>query len=302
MFRRIFVTLAVLAMTAAGALWFISAPDIVDADAVPAHEPDAEHGRYVFFAAGCAGCHATPDQDDPFLLGGGHELDTPFGIFRVPNISPDPEFGIGGWSTLEFVNAMVRGVAPDGRHYYPSLPYTSYQRMDLTEVLDLKAFLDSVEPVQGSAGDHDLGFPYNLRRGVGLWKRLYLDGEPFSPDPGLDEVEARGAYLVTAMAHCGECHTPRDAGGGLDHSRWLAGGPAPEGDGRIPNITPHEDGIASWSANDIAYSLATGFTPDFDSFGGSMARVVRSTRELTDEDRQAIAAYLQTVPPLPDTR
>ncbi len=300
--RLLVIAFVGLATAGAVAFWLVSAPQPLTADALPSHEPDAERGRYVFFATGCAGCHATPDQDDPLHLGGGRELDTPFGVFRVPNVSSDPEAGIGEWSDVEFVNAMMRGVSPRGRHYYPAFPYTTYQRMAPEDVLDLKAFLDTVPAVDTGIGGHDLAFPFNVRRGVGVWKLLNLDGQPFEADPELDETAQRGAYLVEAMSHCGECHTPRDMLGGLDHDRWLAGAANPAGEGRIPNITPHADGIVDWSERDIVYALETGFTPEFDTLGSSMARVVSNTSELTDEDRQAIAAYLKAVSPLSDAR
>lgn len=298
---RILIAIVVLVAVAAAAGWLLSAPRSLSADDLPEHAPDPEHGEYVFRAGGCASCHATPDQDDHTRLGGGRALETPFGTFRVPNISPHPEAGLGGWSTLDFINALLRGVSPGGRHYYPAFPYTSYQRMRPEDAIDLKAYLDTLEPVDSADTGHDLAFPYSIRRGVGLWKRLYLDGAAFAADPDHDETEARGAYLVRALAHCGECHTPRDAFGGPDESRRHAGGPAPEGDGRIPNITPHDDGIADWSEGDIAYALESGFTPEFDSLGGHMARVVRfTTSHLDDDDRAAIAAYLETVEPAPD--
>jgi mono/diheme cytochrome c family protein len=232
------------------------------------------------------------------VLAGGAALKTPFGTFHAPNISPDREAGIGGWSTLDFVNAMTRGISPGGRHYYPAFPYTSYQRMRLTEVVDLKAFLDTLSPATTRPPGHELPFPFNIRRGLGLWKLLHLDGKPFGPDPAADEIVNRGKYLVEGPGHCGECHTPRDGFGGLDRSRWLAGGPNPEGKGRVPNITPHADGLADWSEDDIAYALETGFTPEFDSLGSSMADVQLNMAHLPATDRQAIARYLKSVPPL----
>lgn len=299
MLKRIVIATAALALLGAGAFWLLTMPRALSAADLPDHAPDVEHGRYMFFAGGCASCHATPGGDDPLALAGGLELESPFGTFRVPNISPDPDAGIGGWSTLDFVNAMVRGVGPGGRHLYPSFPYTSYQRMRFEDVIDLKAFLDTLEPVAGDVPGHDLPFPFNIRRGLGLWKLLYLDAEPFGPDPAATEEVNRGAYLVTGPGHCGECHTPRGALGGMDMSRHLAGGPSPEGEGRIPNITPVPGRFGAWSASDIAYALESGFTPDFDSLGGSMARVVRNTAQLTPEDRAAMAAYLKSVPPVP---
>jgi len=189
---------------------------------------------------------------------------------------------------------MVKGVSPDGSHYYPAFPYTSYQRMKLEDVIDLKAFLDTLEPVKSDVPPHDLPFPFNIRRSLGGWKLLYLYGKPFEPDPDASDEINRGAYLVMGPGHCGECHTPRDALGGLQRDKWLTGAPNPEGKGTVPDIT--SVGLTDWSANDIAYALETGFMPDFDSLGGSMAAVTRNMAELTPEDRAAIAAYLKSVP------
>jgi mono/diheme cytochrome c family protein len=294
MFGRIILVLLALALIGAGAFWLLTIPRTLSASDLPDHAPDVEHGRYMFYAGGCASCHATPGADDPLKLGGGLELASPFGTFHVPNISPDPDLGIGGWSTLDLVNAMVRGVSPADTHLYPAFPYTSYQRMKLEDVIDLKAFLDTLEPVTSEVPPHELPFPFNIRRGLGLWKLLFLDGKPFAPDPAANAEINRGAYLVTGPGHCGECHTPRDALGGLERDKWLTGAPNPEGKGKTPDIT--SVGLKDWSQNDIAYALETGFTPDFDSLGGSMAAVVRNTSHLTPEDRAAIAAYLKSVP------
>ena len=301
MIRRLAALVVLLAAVAAAGGWILSAPAPLTASALPNHEPDTDNGRYMFFAGGCASCHATPEADDRFALGGGLRLETPFGVFVAPNISPDETDGIGGWSTLDFVNAMMRGVSPDGAHYYPSFPYTSYARMRMEDVIDLKAFLDTLDPVEGRAPDHELGFPYSIRRGLGLWKRLHLSSD--LPDTGGDDpVIARGRYLTEGPGHCGECHTPRDWTGGLDHARAYAGAAAAEGEGRVPNVTPHEDGIADWSAGDIAYALESGFTPEFDVLGSTMGKVIDNTSELTRDDRDAIAAYLKALPPLPHAR
>ncbi len=294
MLKRIILALLALALIGAGAFWLLTAPRVLSASDLPDLTPDVEHGRYMFFAGGCASCHATPGQEDPFVLGGGLALPSPFGTFHVPNISPDPDAGIGGWSTLDFVNAMMKGVSPDGSHLYPAFPYTSYQRMKLEDVIDLKAFLDTVEPVSSEVPAHELPFPFNARRALGVWKLLNLDGKPFAPDPDAGAEVNRGAYLVTGPGHCGECHTPRDPLGGLERDKWLAGAPNPEGKGKVPDIT--SAGLEDWSDNDIAYALETGFTPEFDSLGSSMAAVVRNTAHLTPEDRAAIAAYLKSVP------
>ncbi|UUP18881.1 Fructose dehydrogenase cytochrome subunit [Nitratireductor thuwali] len=295
--------LAVLA--AAGAVfWFLTGADGLDARALAAIEPgDAARGERVFWAGGCSSCHARPDaQGDAKLeLAGGLALATGFGTFVAPNISPDPNDGIGAWSEEDFANAMLRGVSPEGAHYYPAFPYTSYARMAPQDVADLFAFIKTLPPVSGEAGGHQLSFPFNVRRGLGLWKMLYLDDEPVLAigEDAPQEVR-RGQYLVEGPGHCGECHTPRSFTGALKKAEWLAGAPAAEGDGIVPNITPGEGGIGSWSASDIAYYLESGFTPDFDSVGGAMAAVQANMAKLPAEDREAIAAYLKSVPPRPN--
>jgi mono/diheme cytochrome c family protein len=297
---RALVAVAVLAMVAA---WWITRPQPLVAADLPDHQPDASAGERIFWAGGCASCHASPVQgkrakgDDKLLLGGGLELDTPYGIFRVPNISPHADDGIGNWTMAEFASAMQRGVSPDGRHYYPSFPYTSYARMPVEDVMDLKAFLDTLPPIDGRVGDHSLGFPWSLRRGIGAWKRRYLVVDPVMRQASPTLVE-RGRLLVEGAGHCGECHTPRDRFGGLISERWLAGAANPEGKGRVPNITPGGKNISGWSAGDIAYYLESGFTPDFDTAGGSMVAVQENMAKLSAEDRAAIAAYLKALPAL----
>jgi mono/diheme cytochrome c family protein len=262
---------------------------------------DAGRGERIFWAGGCASCHAGPGAEGDALLqlAGGRELETQFGTFVPPNISSDRRDGIGGWSVEDFANAMMRGVAPDGNHLYPSFPYTSYARMEPSDVADLFAYIQTLPPVSGNAAGHRLSFPYGIRRGIGLWKLLYLDAEPVvALQPDASPELALGRYLVEGPGHCGECHTPRDFAGGTDASRWLSGAVAAErGEGIVPNITPDPAGIAEWSAADIANYLETGFTPDFDTVGGSMVEVQRNMSRLRPEDREAIAAYLKAVPP-----
>ncbi len=274
-----------------------------------ADQPDAENGRYIFYAGGCASCHAAPAKQkcddpsygDPLKLTGGRCLKTTFGTFYVPNITPDKAAGIGGWSGEDFINAMTKGVSPAGKHYYPAFPYTSYQRMTRKDLLDLKAFLDTVPPVPSKAPETSLSFPYHMRFGMRFWKWLYLDGKPFTPDPSKTAQVNRGAYLVEGPGHCGQCHMPRSWTGAMDLSMRLAGGPNPDGKGVIPNITPHKTGIGSWSEKDIAYALETGFTPDGDVMGGAMAAVQENMAKLTNEDSEAISAYLKSIPPVDNT-
>jgi mono/diheme cytochrome c family protein len=295
-------TIVVLAIVAAAVAWLVTAPSPLEAAQLPAHQADAANGERIFHAGGCASCHAAPEArgEERLKLGGGLELATPFGLFRAPNISPDADTGIGGWSDIDFVNAVLRGVSPGGAHYYPAFPYGSYAKMTVEDALDLKAYLDTLPPVANEVAGHELDFPYNIRRGVGLWKRLYLSPEPVMALGSDDAVLSRGQYLVEGPGHCGECHTPRDAMGGLRLSQWLAGAPNPEGRGVIPNITPHEQGIGGWSAGEIADALKTGFKPDFDTLGGRMAAIQAELAHLPDDDLAAIAAYLKAIPPLPD--
>ena len=289
------VRLAIIAAALVAAAWWATSPSRFGADDLPEHAADPVAGERLFWAGGCASCHASGDSKE--LLGGGMDLESPYGTFVVPNISPHEQDGIGAWSPLDFVNAMQRGVAPDGRHYYPSFPYTSYARMSVSDVLDLKAYLDTLPAVSGSTPDHELGFPWSIRRGLGAWKRLYLDDQPvIASEAATDSLVARGRDLVEGAGHCGECHTPRNLIGGLRAGRWLAGAPNPDGKGRVPNITPSGGGLADWSASDIEYYLESGFTPDFDTAGGTMVAVQENMAKLSDEDRKAIAAYLKSVP------
>ncbi|ESW92295.1 diacylglycerol kinase [Mesorhizobium sp. LSJC269B00] len=294
----------VLGVVGAGAGWFLSAPVKLDTGTLAQLGPgDAARGKRIFNAGGCTSCHAKPGSqgDGRLQLVGGLELKTPFGTFVPPNISQDPKDGIGAWTVEDLANAMLKGVSPSGEHFYPAFPYTSYARMKPADIADLYAFLKTLPAVAGKAPDNSLSFPFNIRRGLGLWKRLYLSKEPVIafPDGTPDPVLA-GRYLVEGPGHCGECHTPRDVTGGIRKSQWLAGAAAAEGSGIVPNITSGEGGLGDWSEADIANYLETGFTPDFDSVGGAMVDVQRNMAELPPGDRAAIAAYLKAVPPRPN--
>lgn len=300
MLRKLLIAVVALAGLGAAVFFVLTMPRGLDS--LPNHRADVASGAYLFIAGGCASCHAAPEAGDAgktTVLAGGQAFISPFGTFYAPNISPDEEHGIGKWTALDFVNAMKFGFAPGGKHLYPAFPYTTYQRMRVEDMMDLKAYLDTLPPVASDPPANQVPFPFNIRRGLGLWKLLYVDGETLDTS-GLDAVHARGAYLVEALGHCQECHTPRNFIGGPIKSRAFAGGPAPEGRGRIPNITPDpDDGIGEWSEADIVTALETGFTPDFDSLGGTMAKVIGNTARLTLADRQAIAAYLKSLPAIP---
>ncbi|HVL72349.1 MAG TPA: cytochrome c, partial [Beijerinckiaceae bacterium] len=291
--RRALVALALAAILAAGGFWLLTSPALQRAglEPVPPGPADLDNGRAMFFAGGCGSCHATAGQRDTTLLGGGHTLNSDFGTFRVPNISPSRD-GIGAWTPAQFLRAMRGGVAPDGQHYYPAFPYTSYQRMSAADVRDLFAFIATLPPVEGRQPGHDLAFPYSIRRGLGLWKLLHVDGEVFRTDPSRSPQWNRGAYLVEALAHCAECHSPRNRFGAIPADRRFAGGPNPSGEGFVPNITPHPRGIGNWTKADLVEALESGMTPEGDTLGSTMAPVVRNTSQLPPQDREAIAEYI----------
>ncbi|WP_316175800.1 MULTISPECIES: cytochrome c [unclassified Bradyrhizobium] len=295
MLRRLLLALCVLGAAGLAVFWWLTQPSAITL-AAATRAPDLANGQEMFNIGGCASCHAVPNQPDRLKLGGGLPLSSPFGTFYAPNISPDPTDGIGRWSEAEFVNAVVRGVSPDGSHYYPAFPYPSYAAAKIDDVRDLFAYMKTLPPVAGASRAHDTPFPFNIRRTVGVWKLLFFDDRPFAANASRPPEWNRGAYLVKTLGHCAECHSPRNALGGIVSAQRLAGGPDPEGQGFVPNIT--QKGLADWSESDISYFLETGQLPDGDSAGGSMARVIRNTSQLTPEDRKAMAVYLKSLPPV----
>ncbi len=291
-----------LILTGGAAAWIISAPRpaFSKSNAAMLEGGDAERGRLVFAAGNCASCHASPGQPDRLRLGGGLALASPFGTFRVPNISPDPVDGIGKWRTVDLANALLSGVSPDGWHYYPVLPYPSFVHMDVADVRDLMAYLRTLPKVSGRAPPHELSLPFRIRRLVGLWKFLFLDRRRFGEEGAGDDDWKRGRYLVEAVGHCAECHSTRNVMGAIKPSDRLAGGPDPEGTGFVPNLTPAR--LGKWSENDIVEVLTSGKTPDNNRVGSTMRDVVTNTAMLPDRDRRAIAIYLKSLPPRPTPR
>lgn len=271
--------------------WF----DHVAATQAP-YTPNLANGQMIFNAGGCASCHAVPGQPDRLRLGGGLALHSPFGTFYVPNISPDPKDGIGHWTEVEFINAVMRGVSPEGFHYFPAFPYDSYAHARVSDIRDLFAYLKTLPPVSGKVRDHDVRFPFNIRRNIGIWKLLFMSDKPFAPDASRSPQWNRGAYLVNSLGHCAECHSPRNFLGGIIASQRFAGGPELDGKGWVPNIT--QKGLGDWSAKDISYFLETGQTPDGDSAGGSMTSVIKNISQLSEGDRDAIAEYVKSLPPV----
>ena len=296
MLRRIFLGAVVAGVIGLCVFWWLTIPAIVAANALPGYSPNRANGLTTFNAGGCSSCHAVPGQPDRTRLGGGLAIPSPFGTFYVPNISPDPVDGIGRWTEADFVTAVIKGTSPAGFHYFPAFPYTTYQHAKVDDIRDLFAYLKTLTPVSGRVRDHDVPFPFNIRRNIGIWKRLFMDGKPFVPDGSRPAPWNRGAYLVNSLGHCAECHSPRNFLGGIVADKRFAGGPNPEGEGWVPNIT--QKGLGDWSEKDIAYFLETGQTPDNDNAGGSMARVIKNTSQLSPEDRTAMAEYLKSLPPV----
>ena len=291
---RILRWLVVLGLIAAGGLYLMARPKPLAAGALADLSGDVARGELVFWAAGCASCHMAAEAkgEAQLVLSGGQRFPSDFGTFIAPNISQDPEHGIGSWSLLDLANAITRGVSPEGEHYYPSLPYASYAKMEMQDVADLYAFLKTLPADPTPSQPHELGFPFSIRDTIGVWKLMFLSDDWALPG-NLTPTATRGRYIAEALAHCGECHTPRNMLGGMDTARWLGGAPNPSGEGRIPNITP---GKLGWTGGDIVQYLTTGFTPEYDSVGGHMAHVVENMARLPESDRLAVAEYLLAVP------
>jgi mono/diheme cytochrome c family protein len=281
---------------ASSVAWVLTEPRRIDANELAGLSPDLERGAYVYTAAGCASCHAG-ETGEGDTLSGGMEFPSDFGTFYAPNISPDKTHGIGEWSVYDLANAILHGTSPEGTHYYPAFPYNSYANVQLSDVVSLHAYMQTLPMSDTPSKSHDLGFPLNMRRSVGGWKLLFGQsaGSWQVTDPNMSKADVKGQYLVEALAHCSECHTPRNALGAMDMSRFLGGAPNPSGNGTVPNITP---GTLTWSMQEIAEYLDSGFTPDFDSAGGHMAHVVENFAKLEQSDRDAVASYLKRVAPV----
>lgn len=266
--------------------------------AVAASADDAlvERGAYVYRAGGCAGCH-TDTANSGADNAGGVAIDSPFGVFYGPNITPDPEHGIGAWREADLVRALREGVSPDGSHYYPAFPYTSYTRLYDEDMRALWAYLKSRPAVARPNKPHAIAWYIRFRPALALWKWRYFTPGAFVSDPARPARANRGAYLAAA-AHCAECHTPRDAFGGLEKHLSYAG--TRDAEGVIPNITPDKKtGIGRWRESELADYLEDGGTPDGDSAGDLMAEVIENgTRYLTEEDRGAIAAFIFSLAPI----
>jgi mono/diheme cytochrome c family protein len=271
-------------------------------DAVPiAADPEAaKRGEYLFNAGNCVGCH-TDKQHGGARLAGGGAIETPFGTYFSRNITPDPVHGIGAWSDADFLQALRQGISPGGEHYFSAFPFPAFTFMSDRDILDIRAYLATQPPSAQPNRPHEVSFPYDVRLSMVLWRALYFEPGPMASNPAQSAEWNRGAYLATAVSHCGECHTPRTALGGLDQDRRFGGNKLSGPKGKLaPNIsTDMTNGIGKWSSKDIVELLKSGVTPDGDFVAAPMSEVVEGTAKLTDADRMALATYLKSLPAVP---
>ncbi len=247
---------------------------------------DPVRGETVARAGGCIACH-TDTEKGGAMLAGGVSFASPFGTFVSPNISSDPDAGIGGWTVEMLAGALLNGRRPDGGHYWPVFPYPAFAAMTGQDIVDLHAWLKSSVPIPDSPPEHDLLIPDIARIGMGVWKTLYV---PDHYRPGI--FAERGEYLVEGPAHCAACHAQRDIAGGISDRRLTGNTRGPEGD-EVPAITA--EALAEWTEEDLAFFLEIGMTPEGDFSGGHMAAVIEhGTAHLPMSDLKAIAAYLKS--------
>jgi len=293
------LALALIAALGLLAFWLLSTPRPLTAADIPQHTPDVANGVRLYHAAGCISCHQpSPDLKDVAtdVPAGGAPLHTPIGTLYPLNLTPDPETGIGSWSDLEFLNAVMRGISPEGENLIPALPYTSYAHMKPEDVLDIRAYLASLPPVKSPEREPDITALPLVRRGVGLWKWVGLDTTPWTPDPSQSDSWNRGSYLVNGPGHCQECHTPRNIFMARDESKAFQGGPHPEGKGRVPSLLGLIERGRYTDAADLASALQNGEMMGYDKLAsGGMGQVQRNISMLPESDIQAIADYIASL-------
>lgn len=283
--RKAIITLLVIVVLAGSVIPVLfNTPDIANGLAIATDSEAIARGEYLFIAGGCISCHRGEDDED--IPSGGLALATDFGIFYAPNITPDAATGIGGWTARDFVAAMKYGRSPDGSFYYPAFPYRSYAGLTDEDVLDLAAYIMSLEAVSYEAPEPEAA-AWLQRWMVAGWNFLADRAQP-EAEQFDDSLVARGAYLARNLAHCGECHTPRNGLGITDWSREYAG--AEIGDEVIEAIDAAA--LEEWTFENFDLFLVLGMTPEAEFVGGDMNEVIeKNTSRLTDEDRDALAAF-----------
>jgi len=296
--RKAAIALGAVALALVTVLFILSRPVPVAVEVPAGYVADLANGETLFWAGGCLGCHRSDDDSvGDTLPAGGTAFPTPVGTFYPQNLTPDPETGIGNWTDVEFVNAMRRGLSPDGHHFFPAFPYTSYRMMPVEDLLDLRTYLMALDPVHAAPRPPEVPLPWLARRSVGLWKRFGLEQGVFRPDPARSEIWNRGAYLVHGPGHCGECHTPRNALMVMDEDRFLQGGAHPGGEGKVPALTGLIERGRYTDAADLTLALMYGETFGYDKLSsGGMAQVQMNLARLPESEVRAIAEYLVSLP------
>lgn len=296
---KVLGALAVIAVAGLALAWGMSEPHPLTAAEIPAHQPDIANGKELFNAAGCLSCHKPGPglkNVDASLPAGGTAFKTPVGTFYPPNLTPDPETGIGKWTDAEFVNAVQRGISPEGENLIPAFPYTSYARMKTTDVLDIKAYLDSLTPVVAPEKDAEIPAPWLLRRGVGLWKHLGFDTAQWQPDASKSAEWNRGAYIANGAGHCNECHTPRNLFMAFDWSKQFQGGPHPGGEGKVPSLIDLVGRGKYTDASDLATAFQNGEMMGYEHMSsGGMGEVQSNLSKLAEPDVKAVADYISSL-------
>ena len=281
----------------AGVLW------LVGPRAAPAAQPeagDAARGAVLFAAADCTGCHTDAKAKGP-LLAGGAAMPTDFGVFYAPNITPDKAAGIGAWTAADFHRAMRDGKGAHGEYLYPVFPYPAFTGMSDTDIADLWAYLKTVPASARPSRAHEIKFPFGWRPVLLIWRTLFLHKGPMAPVEGQSAEWNRGRYLAEAVAHCGECHSPRNLLGGIVGRNAYAGNPDGPDHQNAPNITADPKGVGTMSLAELEEVLTSGALPNGDYVGGGMGLVVEGTAKLPAADRRAIAVYIKSLPARPST-
>jgi mono/diheme cytochrome c family protein len=292
--RRNLGALTLLAASGLLIFWVASAPHPFVASDIPPHTVNLENGKLFYNIGGCISCHAS--EADAALPAGGKPLTTPIGILYPPNLTPDPETGLGKWSDLDFVNAMQKGLHPDGANLIPAFPYTSYAHMNVEDVLDIKAYLDGLPAVKNATKPHEVfGLPI-IRRGLGLWKWIGFDNAQIIADPKQSTSWNRGAYLVGGPGHCGECHTPRTIFMTSDTSKTFQGGPHPEGKGTVPSLRDLAERSRYKDTKDLVLAFQNGEELGYDKMSsGGMGEVRKNIAKLPEVDINAISEYIMSL-------
>ena len=266
--------------------FILTSPKQIETASILDLKGDFVRGERVFYAAGCGSCHLGSDRSINLLLAGGTAFETQFGTFYAPNVSMSKEFGVGEWSLEDFYRALKLGQSPEGKHYYPVFPYTSYSRMSGQDIADLWVFWKTLPISNEPSKEHKLFLPFNMRSNIGVWKSLFMK------DEFVGDKQNPSTYLVEALAHCAECHTPRNMFGAMKTKKWMQGASNPSGRGEIPSIHPDD---LKWKKEEIAEYLSSGLTPNYDVAGGNMALVVENLSKLSNGDLLLIASYIKNV-------